>query len=516
MILGYALTLLLCWIPPTPLAQDGQQQTPNVRSLAQRLSNLQYEALATLRKRDFDRAIELLRQLDEIADQILHAPRVPAVYQRRARGAKVFLERMKERYPEVAKAFGQPEEKPTKKPATEQKKAMRPGSAGTVSFVEDIAPIIVRNCLRCHGARNPRSGFSMATYNSMLKGGERGDDVVPGKPDESLLVLLLQGKEEPRMPPNRALRRDLIELFVKWVEQGAKFDGGDKYGPDTPLEELVPSQDELLREKLAAMSDSELLDYYRQVADRYWKAALPSEEYKVVESRSFLAFTNADESKVRQLLEMAERTVRATARFRPRGKRELWRGKLVIFIYKGRYYYSEHTRMVERRELPYGIYAHFRDAVELPYVACYLPGSSERITPEIVVGLGVAEACFARALPTAPDWLRAALAMRVTEGLTRRAEYWTELEASLAELVPVTPETLGNLLEGKLPYDEARLLGYALLSAVEQARLRGLNIQTFVRLVADANQRKSLMTDEQGKAVLAHLAEVITKRLGSG
>lgn len=491
---------------------EEEDASRDIPALARQLTEVQYEALAAIRQRKFEDAVRLLRKLDELAAAILDAPRAASVYRRRATGARAFIERMKERYPEIREALGGTEPPSSAPEPKNQPSVPRPG---TVSFVKDIAPLIVRNCLRCHGERNPRSGFSMATYNSMLKGGERGDDIVPGKPDESLLVLLLQGKEEPRMPPNRALRRDLIDLFVKWVAEGAKFDGGERFTPDTPLTELVPSEEEVLREKLAAMSDEELLQYYKDVADRYWKSALPSEEYAVVESRNFLAFTNVDDATVRTLLDAAERTVAAARRAFPhRGK--VWRAKLVVFIYKSRYHYAEHTRMVEKRELPYGIYAHFRDAVELPYVACYLPGANELITPEIVVGLGVAEAYFARALPDSPDWLRASLAINVVEKLTRRAEYWGELKDQLAQLAPVTSEQLQLLIEGKLPYDEARMLGYALLAHLDRSGRGAAAVREFVKSVSDPKIRKSLTSDERGKAVLAELAAALTETLQSG
>lgn len=500
LIVGFLLVL--------PRLSFAQEQEPDIPALARQITQIQYDALAAIREKKWDQAAELLKKLQEIADRVLAAPDAATIYKRRASGAKAFIERMKERHPELAKALGGTEPPPEPEPSTP---ASRPSTPGSVSFVKDIAPLIVRNCLRCHGEQNPRSGFSMYTYNSMLKGGERGDDIVPGKPDESLLILLLQGKEEPRMPPNRALRPDLIQLFVKWVAEGARFDGGERFTPDTPLPDLVPPEEEVLKKQLEAMSDQELMEFYREVADRYWKSALPSEEYTTLETRNFLAFTNADQNTVREMLEAAERTLTAARRMHPY-KGTPWRAKLVVFVYKSRYHYSEHTRMVEKRELPYGIYGHFHDAVELPYIACYVPGPTEKITPEIVVALAVGEAYFTRTLTEPPDWLRAALAMHVAESLTRRSEYWTEVKEQLASTLPVSGDQLQALLEGKLPYDEARLLGYALIGHIERTG-RAAGVRNFVETVADPAKRRSFLSDERSKAFLAGLAAALTAEL---
>ena len=50
-------------------------------------------------------------------------------------------------------------------------------------FREQVAPILEKRCVHCHGAEMPKGGLSLATRAGLLKGGENGPAVVPGKPE---------------------------------------------------------------------------------------------------------------------------------------------------------------------------------------------------------------------------------------------------------------------------------------------------------------------------------------------
>src|SRR6516164_11382641 len=70
-----------------------------------------------------------------------------------------------------------------------------------VSFMEQVAPILKENCFACHDAKKRKGKLDMTTFERLMKGGERGEDITAGKPEESVLVSLITGAEEPRMPP---------------------------------------------------------------------------------------------------------------------------------------------------------------------------------------------------------------------------------------------------------------------------------------------------------------------------
>ena len=55
----------------------------------------------------------------------------------------------------------------------------------------------------------------------MLKGGEAGPVVVPGKPEESSLIEAIRYEGEVRMPPKKKLKDDEIAALSDWVKRGA-------------------------------------------------------------------------------------------------------------------------------------------------------------------------------------------------------------------------------------------------------------------------------------------------------
>jgi Planctomycete cytochrome C. len=52
--------------------------------------------------------------------------------------------------------------------------------AGSVSFANDVEPILERSCRSCHGDTAPMGRLDLSTRESLLRGGTRGTDLVPG------------------------------------------------------------------------------------------------------------------------------------------------------------------------------------------------------------------------------------------------------------------------------------------------------------------------------------------------
>ncbi len=119
---------------------------------------------------------------------------------------------------------------------TKQAKEMeKPAKKKEISFKNDVFPILEKNCIPCHAEENFNpSELSLDTYELLKKGGKNGDVYVPGKPDESNLVLKLS-VEPPfgdRMPLNskkkikegkaKFLSDDDVKTIATWIKQGAK------------------------------------------------------------------------------------------------------------------------------------------------------------------------------------------------------------------------------------------------------------------------------------------------------
>src|SRR5262245_30953015 len=73
--------------------------------------------------------------------------------------------------------------------------------AAVPDFNEKVSPIFQKYCVGCHNEKDKEGQLVLEKYASVLAGGEHGAVIVPGKADESRLILVLTGKAEPAMPP---------------------------------------------------------------------------------------------------------------------------------------------------------------------------------------------------------------------------------------------------------------------------------------------------------------------------
>ncbi|MCU0710465.1 MAG: PSD1 and planctomycete cytochrome C domain-containing protein [Pirellula sp.] len=92
-------------------------------------------------------------------------------------------------------------------------------------FEKRIRPIFYDNCFNCHSADNKEAGgLRVDDINALLKGGNSGAAVVPGKPNESTLIKRIRHKDDTKtMPPDYRLEEEQIRDIVKWIEDGAAW-----------------------------------------------------------------------------------------------------------------------------------------------------------------------------------------------------------------------------------------------------------------------------------------------------
>jgi len=112
------------------------------------------------------------------------------------------------------------------------------GCSKQVSFKDDIKPILTSNCVMCHDGSNGvgfvKSGFSVQSYNSFMKGTKFGPVIVAGDSISSTLYRLIDHMADPKiqMPPHhdttlaeqklKPLTSAQIETIKTWIDQGAK------------------------------------------------------------------------------------------------------------------------------------------------------------------------------------------------------------------------------------------------------------------------------------------------------
>jgi hypothetical protein len=108
-------------------------------------------------------------------------------------------------------------------------------STGSVSFKDDVFPVVKKYCLPCHSEDNFNpSELSLDSYDLMMQGGKNGTLVVAGNAKESLLVKKL-GEAPPfgdRMPLNKKqvisegkakyLSESELKVIRKWINEGAR------------------------------------------------------------------------------------------------------------------------------------------------------------------------------------------------------------------------------------------------------------------------------------------------------
>ena len=91
-------------------------------------------------------------------------------------------------------------------------------------FETSVRPVLVEHCQKCHGEKKQWAGLRLDSRAAVLRGGDSGAAVQPGKPNESLLIKAVRHEDEDlKMPENSKLADRQIADLVRWVEMGAPF-----------------------------------------------------------------------------------------------------------------------------------------------------------------------------------------------------------------------------------------------------------------------------------------------------
>ena len=105
-------------------------------------------------------------------------------------------------------------------------RAQTPDAKGIEFFEAKIRPVLVEQCYKCHSAeaakaKKLRGGLLLDTRAGLLKGGDSGPAIVPGKAKEGHLLAALRYDGDVKMPPTKMLPAETIADFAKWIEMGA-------------------------------------------------------------------------------------------------------------------------------------------------------------------------------------------------------------------------------------------------------------------------------------------------------
>ncbi len=383
--------------------------------------------------------------------------------------------------------------KPAKKKNLTPVKINKATGKETVSFIKDIAPDIVGLCTRCHSGTNPRSGFRVVTFEDIMRGGDSGAVIEPGSLDNSRLWELVSGGP-PKMPPGQiAIRRSWYQKLEVWIKEGAKFDGDD---PKVPLAKLVPTEDELKRQKLSRLTPDEFLEMRKEQTRDQWKRALAKEEAQEIETAEFYLYGNVGEERLKQISGWAEEHAKALrTAFKVDGK-PIWHGKLAVIVYKDRFGYSEFSLTINNRETDPAVVGHSVVTIghEEAYIVLLDVGdTANAINPDTRLNLidQMTGAFLKREGKAMPEWLirGTGLAM-ATKEVSGEDLFFKGLRTSAAEALRGLEKPDDLFGDGKFSPSDMAPIGFTLVSFM----LRQGSVTKFVQFVGELQKGTAMRT----------------------
>lgn len=116
----------------------------------------------------------------------------------------------------------------------------RVAAADPASFKRDIAPLLLDNCLACHGPKKAEGGYRIDTFERATAAGDSTQPgFLAGKLEESeAFRRIVSTDKAERMPlDGDPLPAEQVELLKRWLSEGAAFDGPD---PKAALASYIP------------------------------------------------------------------------------------------------------------------------------------------------------------------------------------------------------------------------------------------------------------------------------------
>lgn len=98
------------------------------------------------------------------------------------------------------------------------------GADEDAHFLNKVRPLLDSRCISCHGTDKVKAGLRLDSRAAALKGGDSGPALVPGKPQESLLLqAVMHAKPDLEMPPKEKLTASDIAVLEQWIRAGAPW-----------------------------------------------------------------------------------------------------------------------------------------------------------------------------------------------------------------------------------------------------------------------------------------------------
>ncbi|QEH32700.1 Planctomycete cytochrome C [Aquisphaera giovannonii] len=368
--------------------------------------------------------------------------------------------------------------------------------AEAASFRDDVAPILVANCVGCHSENRPgkaRGKLDLTTFAKLMEGTPAEKVIAPGKPDESHLVLRVKGEEEPRMPQggnNAGLADSAIARMERWIKAGAKLDAG--LDPKAPIAGYAATPDQLRRNELARMSPEERDSQAEAAGRSRWKQANPGVTPELVAGDRVLLLSALPKDRAASAVKLLDGQHAQLRRVLGPGVGDSPE-KVGLYVFNGRKDFVEFVRSVEGREIDADVVSTGNLRVPHPYLAAVDPlgGRKEEpvaarrprprgrraddrdgSSPDRTLGGILTEALGRAAVASrgkSPQWLADGVGAFLGSQVEPRSPYYRKLRATALSrfrkgwTTPVN-EVLG---EGdQATADDIRGVGFALVEAM--------------------------------------------------
>lgn len=351
-----------------------------------------------------------------------------------------------------------------------------PTGKETVSFGLDVAPILLENCGRCHINDNPRGNFSMVDFRRLLRGGDGGAPFEPGNPSASQIIKRLRGDGVDVMPPSGKLDDALIEVIVKWIQEGAAYDGGDV---------------QLGTEVVAAVLKADSQTHEALVEDRAvkaaetWKLVMDGVESTTLASEHFLVTGSTNESRLTDVSRICEKLApKIASALRASSKQPLVKGNVSVFVFDKRYDFSEFGKMIEKRDFPKELSGHWGFTTIDAYATVLMTRNQDADDVQVELAHQIASLHVASLAPDMPRWFADGVGLWTAKKILSKEDAMKSLE-SRAETAAASMVSPDDFVQNRMPSDRAALVGYLFVK-----RLRS-EAGTFSKLMSQIQKQRS-------------------------
>jgi len=372
-------------------------------------------------------------------------------------------------------------------------------------FSQDIAPILVANCVGCHSKDQPgakKGKLDLTTFDNLQKGAGDHKVIEAGKPEESHLVLRINGEEDPKMPQgnNRALSADAIAKITRWVKEGARLDSG--IDPKAAMDSYAATPEQVRRRQLAQTPVAERDKNVIEAGRARWKQSGAKQKPEVVPGKNFIMFSNLPSDRASSTLKAMDVQYGHLKRLLGSPAMD-WPEKVSLYVFNSNNEFVEFIRSVESRDVD-AQEPQFstRLNVPQPYIAAVDPAGGKREEPQrrrpkgkrseepegsgsdrSLLGLlaeGVASGSVAAA-GKAPRWLQEGIAAYMAHAVEPRSPYYRHLRVTAFQNIQQGWQTKATqALGGELTAEDQRAVSFALVQCMFESELHQ-GFPTFLR-----------------------------------